>query len=805
MKIPSACNVVVVASAVVGVSGFSTTTQKPGIWTNIGKSYGVQTQLFSTEDGIAEAVDSEEMTRRKMLAARLQSQKAAVVSSEDDDTEIGGTDAAEEAAEDDNKSDDESPAPEPAAYFAETTDTEDDTVEIEVVADVVKDDEEASTPPESSVAYFVSKDDTKEEEESDTEDASAAPVTADVYFAAASEEVTTPPAPAPKPAPSTANTNTNKDDGGIKLDIAAKVAANIAKDVAVDLLSLIRFGAANLLTQSLPENQRQDLLRRMGAQMLPPAGAKDDEKVKEEEIAAKVAAELDGQRASIQEEIALARAEEAQKNEKQWEREKEDIMKQMEEAANARIKDELEVQQMRLEQEQAKAIKEKEAELEAERNRIAAIEEERVKEREAMEKEKEALARDAESAAEDVVEVSDLFVGKTEEEEEQNRQLEELLEKRKKQQMALESIEEELRTSVANEAEERERLNSLLEKRKEQQSELSIVEENLRAQVAEIEAEKAQVKQLLSELEEMKEQERELQEKKQAEPESSDVSDENKVEEDGEDEPENPVLGRVVADLGYKRIHFVSAAKLGNIPVWNKNRTYRNSRAKAMAGEKEKSIELGFPGSICLHEDANGKLSIVDGQHRVGMMAALRTAFNKKKDKGEDLGGLKDIDTIFDKIIVEVYPEPVQVGSDDTEAGNDKFAEKVFVEINKAEPVKLIDMPGVASAADRKIITEAMEDLSANYPSMFSPSQRCRVPNVNIDNLRSAVFGANILKRHKLTTSKKLLDWLLEQNAALGEEYESSKEKQSLISNKQWAKASTNNFYLGLESSWLYK
>ena len=116
-----------------------------------------------------------------------------------------------------------------------------------------------------------------------------------------------------------------------------------------------------------------------------------------------------------------------------------------------------------------------------------------------------------------------------------------------------------------------------------------------------------------------------------------------------------------------------------------------------------------------------------------------------------------------------------------------------------------VDMPGVASATDRKIITDAVAKLQHQYGEMFSPSQRCRVPNVNVDNLRNAVYGANILKRHKLSTSKQLLDWLLVQNAALGEEYANDEEKREFVKAKSWKKANSNDFYLGLESSWLYR
>lgn len=111
----------------------------------------------------------------------------------------------------------------------------------------------------------------------------------------------------------------------------------------------------------------------------------------------------------------------------------------------------------------------------------------------------------------------------------------------------------------------------------------------------------------------------------------------------------------------------------------------------------------------------------------------------------------------------------------------------------------------MASASDRKIITDAVKKLHDKYQEMFSPSQRCRVPNVNVDNLRNSIFGANILTRHRLTTSAQLIDWLLVQNAALGEEYANNEEKRQFVQANSWTKARTNDFYLGLESSWLYK
>ena len=149
------------------------------------------------------------------------------------------------------------------------------------------------------------------------------------------------------------------------------------------------------------------------------------------------------------------------------------------------------------------------------------------------------------------------------------------------------------------------------------------------------------------------------------------------------------------------------------------------------------------------------------------------------------------------QVLVEVYPQSPQIRSGD-------HAQDLFLEINKAEPVKLVDMPGVASARDRKTISEAVNKLEGKLPKMFSASQRCRAPNVNVDNLRDNFFAANVLKRHNMKSTNKLLEWLLDQNEAVGKRYKKDKKLRDTINERAWTKANFNKFYLGLESSWLY-
>jgi hypothetical protein len=175
-------------------------------------------------------------------------------------------------------------------------------------------------------------------------------------------------------------------------------------------------------------------------------------------------------------------------------------------------------------------------------------------------------------------------------------------------------------------------------------------------------------------------------------------------------------------------------------------------------------------------------LSILDGQHRVGMMALLS---EKKLSDQLDLS----------KILVEVYSH--QTDKD--------LASELFLEINKAEPVKLVDMPGVAKKADRKIITDAVARLKDNYPDMFKASQSCRAPHLNIDNVRDALFAADVLRKHSIKTIKGLEDWIISQNEVLKAKYEQDEGGvRAHVSTTALAKASKYGMYLGLEAGWYY-
>jgi hypothetical protein len=126
----------------------------------------------------------------------------------------------------------------------------------------------------------------------------------------------------------------------------------------------------------------------------------------------------------------------------------------------------------------------------------------------------------------------------------------------------------------------------------------SIYEEARKAAQARVESDLAIQKNRLEKMKQEFEQEKE----KQAD--ASAAAEEKKVVEVevSQDVDVHPILGPVVANLGYKRIHRLSAKALSDIPVWEKQRVYRHDRAKKMAEDKMKSLHLGMPGIIGLHE-----------------------------------------------------------------------------------------------------------------------------------------------------------------------------------------------------------
>ena len=257
----------------------------------------------------------------------------------------------------------------------------------------------------------------------------------------------------------------------------------------------------------------------------------------------------------------------------------------------------------------------------------------------------------------------------------------------------------------------------------------------------------------------------------------------------------HPIFGQLVFENAHKKVYSTPVEHLINkshFEIWEKQRTFSLDRAKAIAGfKKATKTKTGFPGFItCVEKDHvdhtsnNAKeqtVTVIDGQHRIGGMEILvKDNFWKPNEP----------------VMVEIYKKEV--------VQNEFDIIHLFNEVNSAQPVLNIDLPSpenvsesvaTAKLSEKTIITEAVTKLKQTYPSMFSPSIRCRVPNVNIDNLRSDIFESNILSLHKIQTSDDLYDYLLDQNAKIG--------KMKKIQQLKNKKATKHQFFLGMTKRWI--
>ena len=141
---------------------------------------------------------------------------------------------------------------------------------------------------------------------------------------------------------------------------------------------------------------------------------------------------------------------------------------------------------------------------------------------------------------------------------------------------------------------------------------------------------------------------------------------------------------------------------------------------------------------------------IVDGQHRVGALRLLL------RDAAASAAASA---SPWERVLVEVFPLP-----------NEAAAQALFVDINSAQPVLLVDLPACAGGAAphaKGALEAAAATLATRYAPMFKPSTACKPPHVNLDALRDKLHQLDVMAAHGLSDGAELLGWLLARNAAL--------------------------------------
>uniref|UniRef100_A0A7S2AIA4 Uncharacterized protein n=1 Tax=Octactis speculum TaxID=3111310 RepID=A0A7S2AIA4_9STRA len=265
---------------------------------------------------------------------------------------------------------------------------------------------------------------------------------------------------------------------------------------------------------------------------------------------------------------------------------------------------------------------------------------------------------------------------------------------------------------------------------------------------------------------------------------------------------DDPILGKLICDLEYKRLYTIEIPALTRIPVWDNNRHYKQERSHRIAKDLKanKNRRIILPGLITIYEKewekqavpttalldnleelqkARKRFGILDGQHRVG-------ALKKLHDDGD-------------------YLKPVEIEVIRLEG--EEQVRDLFNDINKAEPVQPVDKASKSklSEKDREILQSAVCSLKAEYPKFFSTSLNCRIPHLHQDKLRNMLFEANVLRRFNIKTDVDLFAWLLSENDAIAKKDDSKLTSKSptKLEKNALKKSREHGFYLGMDRSWL--
>lgn len=316
----------------------------------------------------------------------------------------------------------------------------------------------------------------------------------------------------------------------------------------------------------------------------------------------------------------------------------------------------------------------------------------------------------------------------------------------------------------------------------------------------------------------------------------------------------HPAFGRLVADLGFKKVYVASArAFVGSVPIWSKQRPCNEDRVAEIVHAKARAPHLMGPIMVFERTDAaapkgpNGAsvammpslscpqpVGIFDGQHRA--RAAMRLlasedfsiSDDEKDDDGNDeteeegtgggetsgrssarllaaaeangtfsAGSRRRIPAMAAtggkhddfEMLVEVYP-----------VRSEQDVKRLYLEVNKGEVVKEIDLPDQLAPELKSFIDEAVATLLRRWPEMFKPSERCRPPHLHRDTLRNKLFQAHAT--HGATSAEALVAAVSRVNEALKARPISTWPER--LRGKPMQKAKAHGCFLGLaEYSWL--
>lgn len=139
-------------------------------------------------------------------------------------------------------------------------------------------------------------------------------------------------------------------------------------------------------------------------------------------------------------------------------------------------------------------------------------------------------------------------------------------------------------------------------------------------------------------------------------------------------------------------------------------------------------------------------------------------------------------------LVVEVYP-----------VAHESAIKALYLEVNKGESVKEIDLPDTLAPELKAHIDGACSQLQARYPDMFKPSERCRPPHLHRDTLRNKLFQTSATQA--VGSATELLTMLRRVNEQLRRRPRGAWPERL---SKALDKAALHGLYLGLDDyAWL--
>ena len=169
-----------------------------------------------------------------------------------------------------------------------------------------------------------------------------------------------------------------------------------------------------------------------------------------------------------------------------------------------------------------------------------------------------------------------------------------------------------------------------------------------------------------------------------------------------------------------------------------------------------------------------------------------------------DVSEVRSQDTIaVEKVTANVE---ITVRKDLHDARSNKSDVVPSVGVNAASPPETKILLSLSHKQIKNIIDKTCKHFQANYQVMFKPSKQCKIPHLNIDNMRETLYESNLV--HKFPNELELIQHIEQINAtlALRSEQEWLKTQDNYSDRSKLDalyKSQSNKFYLGMERNWV--